>query len=117
FAAVDESLAEAVADAIVSFQAAEAGMTLAGPQSKISGELYIEGLRNADEAGKLLIERYAKTNVGIERTSIDGIENKLITRIQGAPVDIATIIELLMAGELIKDRAMSIEYRNGVSHD
>lgn len=117
FAAVDDSLAEKIASAIVAFQAEQAGITLGEDLATISGQLVIDGLRDASADIDALIACADRIGVALERPAVDEVEGRVTASVTSAPKDMAAMVELLMAGKLIDDRAMSIEYRNGISHD
>ena len=111
--AAGEGLGDRLGDALLDFQAQRAGISLPAPGSHASGRALIEGLRDADGAARALPALAKQYNVDLTVQGIDDLDGELTTTYAGPPGAVAVLMELLLAGLLLEDRAASVEYTAG----
>lgn len=109
--AADPDLAGQIAGAIVDFQARQAKMTLPQPAEEVAGELNVEGFGDVAAAGEGLKAVLQDQGVEFQLHSTDEKEGNLTGKVKTSPKLLANVIDLLMTGELIDDRAMSVEFK------
>lgn len=103
-------LGDRCGDALLNFQAERAGIDLPPPQSQVSTQALIEGLRDAEAVAKALPRLATGYEVDLNITARDDVAGELTTTCAGSPAAVALLMELLLSGDLLADRAASVEY-------
>lgn len=111
------SLGDLIGDALLEFQAREANITLGPPKTSLKRHMEIEGLRHADEVADQLPQIAEKYGAEIRIDTIDAVTGDVDASATGSPEVLAALAELLMAGELMGDRAAAVNYSKGPSID
>lgn len=104
-----------IGDAILDFQARQAGLELGAAADTVNRELEIEGLRDADGVAAQLPQLAMHHGVSIEVTRVDSITGDIDATATGSPSVMAALVELLMAGCLFDDKAAAVNYSKGAS--
>lgn len=115
FYALNAGLADRIAGALLDAEARNADVRLEPAAATIERDVVIEGVGRADEVGEQLRSTFAASDVEFDMQHIDEVEGRLRARCSGSPATVAAVLELLMAGELMDDRASAVEYTKGES--
>ena len=115
--AAADGIGDRIGDALLAFQAERAGISLQEPRPHVSGQALIEGLRDADGVAQTLPEIAKQYDVDLTVHEIDDLDGELTTTYSGPPGAVAVMMELLLAGLLLEDRAAAVEYTAGGTHD
>lgn len=110
-------IGERIGDALLQFQATRAGVDLPAPQSQVRAEVRIEGLRNAAAVAREFPAIATDYDVALTVSDQDDVDGELITTCSGPPSGLAILMELLMSGDLLSDRAACVEYTMDGSDD
>lgn len=109
----NKNLGERLGDALLEFQAEEAGVTLGLLIKEVTGTLEIEGLRHAENAADQLPKVSAAYGADIAIDHVDSVAGNIDAHVRATPEVLAALVELLMAGLLVDDRAAAVNYSKG----
>lgn len=113
YISADASLGNVIGDALLTFQAQEAGLDLPPAVESVVKDIEVEGLRRADHVAESLPEVADSYGVKIDIEQVDAVSGDIMGSIRGTPEGLAAVAELLMAGYLVKDRAAAVNYAKG----
>lgn len=108
-AAIAETLADDLGDAILASVAAEHGLRLKEPQDEATVELRIEGLTDATAALSQLNETATQLGIAGRLVVTDQVEGMVLGKLAGPARKIAILAELLIDGRLERHRAITVE--------
>ncbi|GAA4831591.1 hypothetical protein [Garicola koreensis] len=111
------SLGDLIGDALLEFQAREANIALGTSRTSLKRHMEIEGLRHAAEAADQLPNIAENYGAEISIDNADAVTGDVEATATGSPEVLAALAELLMAGELLRDRAAAVNYSKGPSID
>lgn len=109
-AAVSEGLAQRLGEQILLSRAAGNGLQPT-PREEASVEFTIEGATNAPAAVAAICERANASGLVGHLTVVDQVEGRAEGHIQGDPAEVALLFELLLAGQIDRERAMLVRAR------
>lgn len=107
--AADE-LGDRIGDALLASQADQAQIELSDLVSTIEADLLLQGLRDPEALREALPAAVTPYDVELTVTEVDPVAGEVRARCAGTPRSVALSMELLLAGELLSDRATSVEY-------
>lgn len=113
YVTADRDLGAVIGDALLGFQAHEAGIELGPTVPHVSGRLEIEGLRHADLVAEQLPTLAAQHGTQLEVSRVDEVAGDIDAAANSTPEVLAGLIELLMDGSLVDDRAAAVNYSKG----
>lgn len=111
YEAAAAGLGNQIGDALVSFQAAKAGIQLGEPRETVDATLRIEGVRDTDKVANQFSAVASEYGVTASATVADDLEGLVDANCQGSPAALAELTEALMSGLLLDDRAYCVETR------
>lgn len=106
-------LGDRIGDALLKFQAAAAGLELGPEIDSVTRQVEIEGLRHASDVAEHLPATAERHGGKFEINHVDPVTGEITAWAKGSPDLLAALAELLMAGELIDDRAAAVNYSKG----
>ncbi|WP_120004697.1 hypothetical protein [Nesterenkonia muleiensis] len=115
YASADAGLGDVIGDALLNFQAGEAQVDLPAAVSTIFRRIEVEGLRHADQVAKELPSIAESYGARISVEHSDAVSGDVVGTASGTPEVLAALVELLMAGCLVDDRAAAVNYSKGSS--
>ena len=110
FLAAGEQLGDRIGDALVELQAEQAGLPLRPLRQNVTASLVIEGLRDAASVAVQIPAKAEEYGVELAVVGSDEIDGELQASASGEPQSLSMLVELLMAGYLLEDRAAAVEY-------
>ncbi|RJN31068.1 hypothetical protein [Nesterenkonia natronophila] len=110
-------LDDVLGDALLGFQALEAGLSLGPVVDTIARPLEIEGLRHADKVADELPQVAKAHGITLEVHRADSVAGDIDAWASGAPAAIAALVELLMAGYLVDDKAAAVNFSKEAPSD
>ncbi|WP_217134672.1 hypothetical protein [Leucobacter chinensis] len=102
--------AENIAKALVNFEADSVGLELEAPRQVINKSIFVEGLRHPQIAQTELPFIFEEHGATFNVESVDSVHGTLTARCSGPSTLLAALMELLMSGDLLNDRATAVEY-------
>jgi hypothetical protein len=103
-------LGDFLGEALLRFQAREAGLELGPAVETVARPLHIEGLRHADKVADALPAIAKSHGIVLEVQRVDSVAGDIDAWASAAPDAIAALVELLMAGCLVDDKAAAVNF-------
>lgn len=116
FETVSRELTKSIGTALVQYESQRSGATLSAPEGAIERVINIEGLRYPEVVSGSLPEIFSEHGVNLQVRSVDDIGGKINAVVSGTTETVAVLLELLMSGDLVDDRASAIEYSKGAAN-
>lgn len=109
----EPKLGNRLGDALLSFQVATAGLELGPEKGTVTRKVEIEGLRRARDVADHLAVTAVRYGGAFDVEKVDPVTGEFTALATGSPDLLAALAELLMAGELMDDRAAAVNYSKG----
>jgi hypothetical protein len=106
-----------IGNAILQHELKLSGLSFISPAKAIKSKLEIEGLRHSTEVSQQLPSLASDHGVRMDITQVDPVEGNIQAWASGPPGTIAALVELLMAGFLVDDRAAAVNYSKELQNE
>jgi hypothetical protein len=110
YATASSGLDAQIGNAILEHELKLSGLSLFPTVKTIESNLEIEGLRHSTEVSQELPSLASDYGVRMDISQVDSVEGSIRAWASGPPGTIAALVELLMAGYLVEDRAAAVNY-------